>query len=92
MAEGNQDMRACQTIKRVGPEYQGAASVRSGKSLTIAGYVGSRHAWRAGGPMQVQAARADLRRGKSRGTRAKDHSMLHHATQEIHLEGRGAIM
>ena len=42
--------------------------------------------------MQVQAARADLRRGKSRGTRAKDHSMLHHATQEIHLEGRGAIM
>ena len=38
--------------------------------------------------MQVQAARADLRRGKSRGTRAKDHSMLHHATQETHLEGQ----
>ena len=71
MAEDNQDMRACQTTKRVGPEYQGAASARSGKSWTIAGCVGSDHAYLAGGPMYALAAQADRRRGESRSTRTK---------------------
>ena len=75
----------------VDPIYHGAAPVTSGKNWTIAGYVGSGHAYPAGGPMYVWAARADLNRGQiaSTGDEAQQHAPPQHV--EIRRKGEGVI-